>query len=224
MFGNSSKFCLAVFDADDRQGKLEWGLATFRHKNMQTRYLKRFRMEVDFRHAVLPRATLPVGYRWQPWQPQLLNRHAAVKCASFHRELDTHMFEALGNLGGCLDLMRGIADHHGFLPQATWMIEFAGNEFAEPIPCGTIQGLAHSTMLGSIQNVGIVPEHRGFGLGRALVLKALWGFRAYGLLRVYLDVTAENKPAVELYQSIGFRCVSTSYRELPVPMELVSQK
>jgi ribosomal protein S18 acetylase RimI-like enzyme len=147
-------------------------------------------------------------------------RHAEVKWASFERELDSRVFPALGTLAGCEELMRGIVQHSGFLPQATWLIEFAGNDFFDSAPCGTIQGLVHSSTLGSIQNVGIVPEHRGFGLGRALVLKALSGFRRYGLLRVYLDVTAENGPAVELYRTVGFRHVSTSYSEIPEPTEV----
>ena len=30
------------------------------------------------------------------------------------------------------------------------------------------------------------------------------GFRAAGMRRVYLEVTADNAPAVELYRSLGF--------------------
>ncbi|WP_437204500.1 GNAT family N-acetyltransferase [Planctomicrobium sp. SH664] len=187
---------------------------------MLPRYFKRYRMEIDFRRTTIPRAELPAGYCWRAWNPLLLSPHADVKSRSFQHEMDTRMFASLGTFEGCRELMHGISQHPGFLPQATWLIEFIANEFAEHLPCGTIQGLTHSTTLGSIQNVGIIPEHRGFGLGRALVLKALSGFRSYGLWRVYLDVTAENKPAVELYRSIGFQTISTTYRELPpVPVQ-----
>ncbi|SFI44705.1 GNAT family N-acetyltransferase [Planctomicrobium piriforme] len=189
---------------------------------MTTRYFKRYRMELDFRQTDIPRAKLPPGYAWGAWSVRLLRQHAAVKCASFRQEMDRHLFPALGSVPGCEDLMRSIASHPGFLPQSTWLITFTGNDFTGPLPCGTVQGLYHSTTLGSIQNVGIMPEHRGFGLGRALVLKALRGFRAYGLCRVYLDVTADNLPAVDLYRSVGFRCISTTYRELPVPIEMAA--
>jgi ribosomal protein S18 acetylase RimI-like enzyme len=189
---------------------------------METRYLKRFRMEIDFRQAPAERAALPEGYRWQAWHPRLLRSHAAAKFASFEQELDSQLFLSLASTSGCEELMRGIVHHPGFLPQATWLIEFTGNGFANPLPCGTIQGLAHSTTLGSVQNVGVAPEHRGLGLGRALVLKSLAGFRRFGLLRVYLDVTADNEPAVELYRAVGFRVVSTSYKELPRPIPAVA--
>lgn len=188
---------------------------------MLTRSLKRLRMELDFRRHTLERAVLPAGFVWRAWDPRSLRIHAAVKCASFRQELDSHLFASLSTYAGCEELMRGIAAHSGFLPQATWLIELAGADLNCPLPCGTIQGLATNSTQGSIQNVGVIAEFRGKGLGRALVLKSLAGFRRHGLLRVTLDVTAENKPAVELYQSIGFRTISTTFRELPHPIELV---
>jgi ribosomal protein S18 acetylase RimI-like enzyme len=81
-----------------------------------------------------------------------------------------------------------------------------------PEDCGTIQGLGPTEVVGSIQNVGVVPEHRGLGLGRALVLKSLEGFALARRRRIVLEVTATNRPAVELYRSIGFRTVRTMYR------------
>ena len=69
---------------------------------------------------------------------------------------------------------------------------------------------------GSIQNIGVVPEHRGLGLGRALVVKSLQGFALAGIERVVLEVTANNLTAVELYRSLGFRVVRTMYRVVPV--------
>lgn len=186
---------------------------------MRTRYVKRFRMEIDFRQQRPPRATLPDGFAWRAWEPSQLAAHAEVKAASFRAEFDSRMFHSLASYAGCEELMRSIVQHPGFLPQATWLIDVAANEFRDAQPCGTIQGIVHSSTLGSIQNVGIIPEFRSLGLGRALVLKALAGFRQYGILRVYLDVTAENLPAVELYRSIGFACRSTSYREIPEPAE-----
>ncbi|MCA9071315.1 MAG: GNAT family N-acetyltransferase, partial [Planctomycetaceae bacterium] len=68
-----------------------------------------------------------------------------------------------------------------------------------------------------VQNVGVIPEHRGLGLGRALVLRSLEGFRSTGLKRVYLEVTADNKQAVTLYQSIGFKLTRTLYKAVPTP-------
>jgi ribosomal protein S18 acetylase RimI-like enzyme len=66
--------------------------------------------------------------------------------------------------------------------------------------------------VGSIQNIGVVPSHRGFGLGTCLIEQALVGFRGHGLRRVFLEVTAENSGAVRLYQRLGFRRTKTIYK------------
>ncbi len=180
----------------------------------EPKFLKRFRMEIDLRDVVLERPQLPEGYHWVQWHPEHLHDHALVKFESFHTEVDTQIFPALRTLVGCRELMQSIMTHPGFLPQSTWLIQFGQQEFRPPVPCGTIQGLCQSMLLGAIQNVGVTPEHRGFGLGRALLLKNLHGFRSCGLLRTYLDVTADNVAAISLYESLGFKHVKTSYREV----------
>ena len=50
------------------------------------------------------------------------------------------------------------------------------------------------------------------GLGKALVRQAMIGFRASGLRRVYLEVTAENLAAVLMYRDAGFRRAKTLYK------------
>jgi ribosomal protein S18 acetylase RimI-like enzyme len=57
-----------------------------------------------------------------------------------------------------------------------------------------------------------VPEHRGLGLGRALLVQALHGFAESGMATAALEVTAENEVAVGLYQDLGFRTTEVLYR------------
>ncbi len=175
-------------------------------------YFRRFRMEFDIASLAVPEPVLPDGYEWVAWHKRVLERHALVKFQSFHSEIDARVFPCLAEIPGCSRLMSEIARQKTFLPGATWLISFRPNDFLTEVDCGTIQGMAHSRVLGAIQNVGVVPEHRGFGLGKALVLKALQGFRAAGLRRAYLEVTADNQPAVELYRSLGFRLTRTMYK------------
>jgi GNAT superfamily N-acetyltransferase len=179
---------------------------------MGTSYVKRFRMEIDVAAGRFSQPVLPPDYFWLPWHYSLLDRHAAVKCHSFHDEIDAHVFSCLRDYAGCLRLMSEIAKQYTFLPQATWLITHRADQGPVLSDCGTIQGLMPSRSVGSVQNVGVAPEHRGIGLGRALVLKALEGFRSRSLRRVYLEVTASNLPAVELYRSIGFRLTRTMYK------------
>ena len=191
---------------------------------MGVHYVRRFRMEFDFVTTPLAQPELPEGYRWIPWHERLLERHAVAKYESFQFEIDARVFPCLGDLDGCRALMAEITRQRGFLPGATWLIarrpQVDDQSWPAPADCGTIQGLTPSYNMGAVQNVGIVPEHRGMGLGRALVLKSLHGFRRVGLQRVYLEVTADNTPAVELYRSIGFRLKRTMFKAVafePVP-------
>lgn len=178
-------------------------------------YFKRYRMEIRLENASIPSAILPEGYVWREWDRSDVERHALTKFRSFRDELDAEVFSCLGEYYGCLRLMSDISQQENFLAAATWLISFIGKDQL-PQDCGTIQGIGVSEQLGSIQNIGVVPEHRGLGLGRALVIKCLEGFRTERVKRVVLEVTASNSPAVELYQSLGFRITRTMYRISPI--------
>ncbi|MEX0718615.1 MAG: N-acetyltransferase [Planctomycetaceae bacterium] len=173
----------------------------------------RYRMELRIADRRVPEPELPEGYFWLPWHPALFERHARVKLASFVGAVDSRVFPNLRNIEGCRRLMRGIVDNEFFSPQATWLLGF-DDGFGRPRDCGTIQGLAFSGGVGTIQNVGVVPEHRGHGLGRALIFQTLRGFQMARLRTARLEVTADNRRAVALYQSLGFRLVQTSFKEV----------
>ena len=180
----------------------------------QLRYFKRFRMEADLLGPLPPVPGLPVGYAWLPWEERLLETHAAVKYACFRDELDGVVFPNLSCPDGCLRLMREIRSRPGFRPEATWLLAH-GTDY-----CGTVQGVSDKTGCGAIQNLGIAPGHRGRGLGTALLVQALHGFRRAGLERAMLEVTAENDGAIRLYRRYGFRFRKTIYKvsEAPLPL------
>jgi ribosomal protein S18 acetylase RimI-like enzyme len=75
-----------------------------------------------------------------------------------------------------------------------------------------VQGVMDRGPMGAIQNLGVIPSHRGQGLGRALIRRALGGFYQAGLRRAYLEVTAENACAIKLYREVGFRRAKTLYK------------
>ena len=173
------------------------------------RYFKRYRMELDLRHP-RPAAELPRGFTWQPWAAELLETHARVKFQCFAGEMDSDIFPALATLDGCRQLMTAIASRPGFVPRATWLIAGPDGYVA------TVQGLMDTEGYGAIQNLGVIAGHRGAGLGRALLLKALEGFAAAGARRALLEVTATNEPAVRMYRHYGFRAYKTIYRSVEV--------
>jgi len=174
----------------------------------RVRYFKRYRMEIDL--DGLPAPELPVGYAFLGWHPSLLDRHAEALYAGFFQGVDTIVFPSLGDRVGCRCLMTEITRRPGFEPWATWLLTCAGE------PAGTVQGIRERSGMGAIQNIGVAWGHRGRGLGHALVLQALHGFRLSGLGRVFLEVTAENDAAVRLYRRLGFRRRKTLYKAVEV--------
>lgn len=170
----------------------------------QISYFKRFKMEAEL--IELPPPTLPQGYTWMPWTPELLDVHANILYLSFFEEIDSVVFASFGHPQGCRALMTELCRKPGFLPSATWLIADASG------PVGTVQGLRDHTGVGAIQNLGVTPAHRGRGLGKALLLQALQGFRQAGLPRAMLEVTAQNDGAVQLYHRLGFRRRKTVYK------------
>jgi ribosomal protein S18 acetylase RimI-like enzyme len=182
---------------------------------MKPTYFKRYRMELDLRRY-RPAAALPPGFGWVPWHDTLLSAHSETKFFSFHQEMDAAVFPCLGYPAGCRELMVAIATRWGFCPEATWLVA-APDGYA-----GTVQGVIDEQGYGGIQNLGVVPDYRGRGIGKALLLKALDGFAAAGARRAFLEVTAHNEPAVRMYRDLGFRSYRTVYRQIhpPVPLDV----
>lgn len=180
---------------------------------MSLTYYKRFHMVFDLRQ--LPEMDEPAaGYELLPWSPSLLKAHAKAKYQSFRWELDANVFPCLGDWRGCTRLMTDISKKSGFVPEATWLAVYRpASRWRRSIEhCGTIQGIRDNHGWGAIQNIGVTPEHRGQGIGTALIFRALAGFHEVGLQHAYLEVTADNEPAIRLYERLGFRRSKTLYK------------
>lgn len=169
-------------------------------------------MEMRIEREYIPMGLPPVGYRLLSWAPRLSQYHAQVKFLSFRDEIDSHVFPCLGDLDGCLALMREISGRKDFVPQATWLMVNDRQSGGSPHPVGTIQGLRSGAREGAIQNIGVHPEYRHLGLGTYLIQAAIQGFREAGCRKVHLEVTAQNAAAIRLYERLGFRRVETLFK------------
>lgn len=70
--------------------------------------------------------------------------------------------------------------------------------------------LAHTGSLG----MGLLPGHRGQGLGERLLRACLAKARARGIERVVLEARADNGRALRLYERVGFVRVSVEHRAM----------
>ena len=197
---------------------------------MPVTYFHRYRMQYDLREGLFAPQEMPPGYSFLPWQEHLLDDHAEVKFESFRNELDASVFPCLGDDDGCRRLMKEISCRQGFVPQATWLVRYSAEQTVQsphlttpPAQkrlryenCGTVQGIRSQTDVGTIQNIGISPDHRGQGLGTLLVYQCLRGFQEAGVRFVTLEVTSHNTGAFRLYKRLGFRVLKTVFKSVEV--------
>lgn len=89
-------------------------------------------------------------------------------------------------------------------------------------PAGTVAGICFAqisaersaqrgTPTGYIDSLGVVPEHRRHGLGRALLLTGLRWLRTNGQTTIELDTSGENDRALPLYTGVGFAVVRQGF-------------
>jgi len=74
---------------------------------------------------------------------------------------------------------------------------------------GVSQRPFSDTKVGWIYDILVLPEHRGKGVGEALMRHALKVSRERGFAQMGLMVNAKNKAAWSLYEKLGFQ---TEYR------------
>lgn len=170
-------------------------------------------MQCDLRHHLLTPVVVPAGYQTLAFNQSLIRRHGIAKYESFVAEIDAFVFPCLARRDGCLRLMREIAARKFFVPEATWLCQWTADSKSKagPVPVGTIQGLAIDGV-GSIQNLGVVADHRGKSLGTVLLYRAAQGFRSIGINQMQLEVTTDNTAAVRLYQRQGFEIQEVVYK------------
>ncbi|MDR0337218.1 MAG: GNAT family N-acetyltransferase [Planctomycetaceae bacterium] len=180
---------------------------------MPLQHIKRLQMVFDFANGSFPMLKLPTGFRYVAWRPEMLEIHADIKHRGFRNDLDARIFPTFRNYKQCVNLMQSISASPAFLPAATLLIANGDeHDLFEYVAC--IQGMRFSGEVGAVQNIAVLPDYRGRGIGRAILLGSLLGFRQHGIRRVTLEVTAENKPAVQLYTHVGFKTFNVHFLKI----------
>ena len=185
----------------------------FHSQSVSPRSVQRSQMVFDFAKTRLAEPRLPEGFWTVDWSNALIGPHADVLHRSFRDDSDGAVFTTFRQYEHCQSLIEMLSDNPMFLPAATLLIAY-GHPDEMFVYVANIQGLKLSSDVGAIQNVAVLPEYRRQGLGQALVLKALQGFKQTGVHRVTLEATTDNISAVNLYHRIGFTTFRVYFREI----------
>jgi mycothiol synthase len=154
-------------------------------------------------YAPLPRPVLPAGVELRPFRVGVdEDAWLAVNARAFGQ---------LPDQGGWtrVDLERRIREPWfsaaGFL--MAWRREPGGERLAgfhwTKVHGGSAGGHDHAP-IGEVYVVGVDPDERGHGLGRALTLAGLHHLRALDLSQAMLYVDSANTTAIRLYEGLGF--------------------
>ena len=79
---------------------------------------------------------------------------------------------------------------------------------------------------GELLKVGVIPQAKKRGFGRALLEKAEEFWRQQAVTRAFLEVRASNQPAIHLYEKDGFVQIGLrkNYYDQPREDALIYQK
>jgi mycothiol synthase len=152
-------------------------------------------------YAPLPRPEFPPGIEVRPF-------HVGADEDAW-LDLNARAFVALPDQGGWIrdDLERRLREPwfsaDGFL-MAWDGSQLAGFHWTKVH--GRLGGddQHHHQPIGEVYVVGVDPDHRGTGLGRALTLAGLHHLRSLDLSQAMLYVDATNTAAIALYEGLGF--------------------
>lgn len=75
----------------------------------------------------------------------------------------------------------------------------------DDLPIGFVWLRSQPNNIVQLEPIGVIPEKQGQGYGRTLLHLVLSQLAAQGVTAVTLGVWADNKPALHLYHSLGFR-------------------
>lgn len=128
-----------------------------------------------------------------------------VALVRMHHDLDPRRFLAstTGDEGGYAAYLGAQLEE----PRAVVLVaeregEVVGYAYGavEDVDCMALRGEA-----GMLHDLYVLPEHRGRGLGRALLTEAIAALDALGAPRLVLSAAERNEAAQRLFASIGFR-------------------
>jgi ribosomal protein S18 acetylase RimI-like enzyme len=158
----------------------------------------------------------PEGVSWLPAEEdeRLLWVAARVLAASPDAS-DAAALARSGAVGAARGLLEAPPDWGLSRQPGWWTLLIVGDEAAGFVLPVTYDNSARDGLdEATIFHMGVLPDYRGQGLGRALLRHATATLVAHGVWRIYCDTASNNAPMTHLFESEGW--LRLPPRERPV--------
>ena len=128
---------------------------------------------------------------------------ASVITAAYRNHVDSEINDQYRSLSGSLRFLNNIVRFPGcgtFDPESSFVaVNRRSHSLAGIILCSRVRYDA-----GHVTQICVLPEYRGYGLGKALLAASVRNLTQRKFAALSLTVTGANTPAVELYKRLGF--------------------
>ena len=141
----------------------------------------------------LPQWQVPEGFAFRSFQ---------VGDAFLLTEVQNSAFE--GSWGFCPNTVEQIAYRTSMANTSHQGIVFLHQDEKPAGYCWTCVAPANGGIRGLIGMIGVVPNYRGKGVSRAILLAGMEYLGSIGVEDIALQVDENNTPAIRLYTSVGF--------------------
>lgn len=152
----------------------------------------------------MPRSTMPEDLELRGWRDEELTAASRLICDAYRNHPDSLINDQYRTVHGSLRFLSNVVRYGGcgaFAPTASFVV----TERSTGALVAVVLGSRVSAGCGHVTQLCVHPGYRQRGLARMLLNLSVQAFVRMGLSEVSLTVTGENRLAIGLYESEGFR-------------------
>ena len=154
-------------------------------------------------NGLRPASARPEGCLLDRWHERRQDEAARLIALCYRGHIDSQINDQYRSVSGARRFVSNIINYPG-----CGIFQYPASLIALDPASGELRGMVLASKVaddvGHITQICTHPVSRGQGLGRTLLDQSLAALAASGCRIVSLTVTAANRPAVQLYESLGF--------------------
>jgi ribosomal protein S18 acetylase RimI-like enzyme len=152
------------------------------------------------------RPATSAGMRVDRWNDRFFEPCAKLIYLCYADHVDGEINDQYRSRAGALKFLKNIILLPGcgqFVPSSSFVLRQPGGDdlIAAVLTSEVSSGVGHTTQ------ICVLPGYQGHGLGRMLMQTSIEALRSMKFRELTLTVTTENRPAVELYEKLGFTTI-----------------